>query len=97
MSVLCNTMLPLDGRNAVMLPLVKVQVGDRKALEQVVQFFWREIVMRQSRLAPIEGNIGSWLDLLETAALILEPGHRDIDQPTRLEDPSDLFNKRADM
>ncbi len=80
-----------------MLPLVKVKVSNRKAPEQVAQFFRREIVVRQTRLAPVERDKGSWLDLLEPTALILELGHRHIDQPIWLEDTSDLLHKRADL
>jgi hypothetical protein len=48
---------------------VEVQVHGEKLFEEIVEFLWSEIVMRQLSFTTIERNIGSWLNLLEWCSL----------------------------
>jgi hypothetical protein len=76
---------------------VELQVHDEKWFEEIVEFLWSEIVMRQPRFTTIERNTGSRLNLLELRSLVLQLGHAHADQTTGFEDPSYLLDQSTDL
>jgi hypothetical protein len=76
-----------------MLAVIKVHVNYDERGEERSQFFRREVVVRQAGLAPIQGNIGARLDLLEARSLVPLLGHRQIDETARTQHTGDLLRQ----
>lgn len=79
-AVACSGLAWPDGRQAVMLTGIHVEVRDHQHREKGAQLLRREVVVRQAGLAPIQRQIRTWLDLLKARALVAVLAHRHKDE-----------------
>ena len=76
---------------------VEMQVQDETLFEEIVEFLWGEVVMRQPCFTTIQWNKGSWFNLLELRPLVLQLRNGHKEQTVGFEDPNYVIGQRTDL